>query len=78
MNLCKIYILDIYYPSSIYFHSYVPYLKKWNILLENNNEHIPVIKISENLNKSNDFTDFIEPSESGGEKIVDSILPFIA
>jgi hypothetical protein len=77
MNLCKIFLLDIYYPPHPHFQNWIPFLKKWNHLLEKNQENYTVIKISENMNESTDFTEFIEPSETGGEKIVNLILSLI-
>ena len=78
MNLSQIYIMDIYYPIHPYFQPWIPFIKKWNYLLENNKLSIPVIKISTFLNESSDFVDFIEPSKRGGEKIADILFSCIA
>jgi len=74
MNKCYIFILDIYYPVDSYFKSYENFLKKWNLLLDNNNEKIPIIKISLFLNKKEDFTKSIEPSKFASEKIAKLLL----
>lgn len=78
MNLCKIYILDIYYPVHPSFQTYLPFLKKWNHLLETNHENIPIIKISSYLKESKDFFEFIEPSEYGAEKIANLLFNYTA
>ena len=76
MKLSKMYLLDIYYPIHPYFQLWIPFLEKWNHLLKNNKLSIPVITISNDLNQSNDFTEFIEPSKIGAEKIVEILYNY--
>ena len=82
MNKSRLFLLDIYYPTNNSFQMYKPILQEWNRLLEktyninNNNNHI--LKISQDLNQHQDFTDNIEPSKIGGEKIANLILQSIA
>lgn len=72
MNECQIVLLDIYYPTSIKFAQFKPILEEWNKLIYTNN--LQVINISNILIDPTDFTLNIEPSETGGEKIANSIL----
>ena len=67
-------LLDIYYPTNPLFHKYIPVLQKWNELLEKNITTNRIIPISKNVRESSDFTNNIEPSEKGGEKIAKSIF----
>jgi lysophospholipase L1-like esterase len=82
MNKSRLFLLDIYYPTNNSFQMYKPILQEWNRLLEkiyninNNNNHI--LKISQDLNQHEDFTDNIEPSKIGSEKIANLILQSIA
>jgi hypothetical protein len=72
MNECQIVLLDIYYPINIKFSQFKPILEEWNKLIYANN--LQVINISNILIDPTDFTLNIEPSETGGEKIANSIL----
>jgi hypothetical protein len=83
MDQTKMVLIDIYYPTSIKFSQYKPILEEWNKLISdfassyndnNSNNNLRVLKISNILTESTDFTLNIEPSETGGEKIVDNIL----
>ena len=83
MDQTKMVLIDIYYPTSIKFSQYRPILEEWNKLISdfasssnnnNNNINLQVLKISNILTESTDFTLNIEPSETGGEKIADNIL----
>jgi len=76
MNESKLILLDIYYPTNIKFAQYKPILEEWNKLISDfaSTNNLQVINISSILTDSTDFTLNIEPSETGGEKIVDNIL----
>ena len=76
MNDSKLVLLDIYYPTNIKLAQYKPILEEWNKLIADfaSTNKLQVINISSILTDSTDFTLNIEPSETGGEKIVDSIL----
>lgn len=74
MDKCKLFLLDIYYPVDSYFKTFISPLEKWNLLLENNKENIPIIKISQNLTEKEDFINNIEPSKYGSEKIANLLL----
>jgi hypothetical protein len=76
MNESKLILLDIYYPTNIKFAQYKPILEEWNKLIADfaSTNNLQVINISSILTDSTDFTLNIEPSETGGEKIVDNIL----
>ena len=77
-HLCKIVLLDIYYPKSNIYRVYYLLIKKWNEMIyeytNNTKNSILLLKISNILTQDNDFVFNIEPSTSGGEKIVNSIL----
>lgn len=79
MDNARIVLLDIYYPDSITYRPFHPIVKEWNTKIyqygnEPSNKINNVLKISNYLTQSSDFTMGIEPSASGGEKISDMIL----
>ena len=78
MNKSRLFLLDIYYPRNVSFQMYKPILQEWNRLLEstniNNRNNKNIIKISQDLTQHEDFTNNIEPSKIGGEKIANIIL----
>jgi lysophospholipase L1-like esterase len=78
MYNCKIILLDVYYPTSTPYLPYKDLIKTWNkqIYEYAKENKIDILKISEIVTKSNDFIFDIEPSENGGEKIVEAILNF--
>lgn len=83
MDKVKIVLLDIYYPDNITYHPFHPIIKEWNTKIyqyvnDPSNKINNVLKISNYLTQSNDFTMGIEPSETGGEKITDMILQNIS
>jgi lysophospholipase L1-like esterase len=76
-NLCKIVLLDIYYPKTIIYKIYHSLIKKWNEMIynyANSKSNMLILKISDTLIQDKDLIFNIEPSTSGGEKIVNSIL----
>ena len=77
LDQTKIVVLDIYYPNDAYFQNYLPIIQEWNSLLYNDStieSSYSLLSISQSIKKPNDFINFIEPSEEGGEKIVNLIL----
>jgi hypothetical protein len=79
MDQSRIVLLDIYYPSNNQYKDFYPLIENWNKLQSEyaaKNKDI-VVKISESLNQSQDFAFDIEPSDTGGKKIVEAILSSI-
>jgi hypothetical protein len=78
MDLSKIVLLDIYYPTSNQYAQYKPVLVKWNDLIANyaRENSLGLLQISQYVTSSEDFTLGIEPSEKGGEKIAQGILDY--
>jgi len=75
----KIVLLDIYYPNNLQYTQFHSIIKEWNHMIydfANNpkNNIYSVIRISNYLTRDEDFSFGIEPSSSGGKKIVDLIL----
>lgn len=80
MPQSQIVLLDIYYPINMKYKQYRPVLEKWNQMLTifvNKNQNFKLLKISELLVEPDDYTLNIEPSEVGGEKIVNKIVEII-
>jgi lysophospholipase L1-like esterase len=80
-------LLDIYYPYGIKYQAFYPIIKKWNNLLYSFVEDrekreltnlIGLLKISSILTDKSDFTLGIEPSDTGGQKIANSITTYLA
>lgn len=72
-------LLDIYYPENLTYKQYHPIIKEWNEMIynyasESNNNITSVLKISGILTQSDDFTLGIEPSSTGGQKLVEAIM----
>ena len=81
MNKAKIILLDIYYPYDSQYKKYHHLIKKWNEMLYEyaanpKNNIYAVLRISTIIRSSDDFSEGIEPSNSGGEKIVDAMLSY--
>jgi len=82
MNKSRLFLLDIYYPRNVSFQMYKTILQEWNRLLESsytntnihNRNNKNILKISQHLTQHEDFTNNIEPSKIGGEKIANIIL----
>ena len=77
LDQTRIVVLDIYYPNDAYFQNYLPIIQEWNSLLYNDStieSSYSLLSISQSIKKPNDFINFIEPSEEGGEKIATLIL----
>jgi hypothetical protein len=81
MNKTKIILLDIYYPHDSKYKKYHHLINEWNEMIyqyaANQKNNIDgVLRISSIIRKPDDFSEGIEPSNSGGEKIVDAILSY--
>jgi hypothetical protein len=79
MYLCKMVLLDIYYPTEPYYKKYYAIIHKWNKMIYDfasnpQNNIDSVLKVSEILTHKKDFVFDIEPSATGGEKIVSLII----
>jgi lysophospholipase L1-like esterase len=76
MDKAKIVLLDIYYPDNIKYKQFHPIISEWNKKIYDyaNKNNYKILKISNNLTETTDFTMGIEPSSTGGEKIVGLIL----
>lgn len=75
----NIILLDIYYPDNEKYKQYHKIISDWNNMIydyarETKNKITSVLKISNILTQTDDFTSDIEPSASGSQKIVDIIL----
>lgn len=75
----KIILLDIYYPNNLQYKQFRSIIKEWNDMIyefskKSKNNIYSVIKISNYLTQSEDFSFGIEPSSSGGKKIANLIL----
>jgi hypothetical protein len=75
----KIFLLDIYYPDNLTYKQFHSIIKEWNQMIyefaeKKTNNIYNVIKISNHLTKKEDFSFGIEPSSTGGNKIVELIL----
>jgi lysophospholipase L1-like esterase len=79
MNLSRLVLMNIYYPTNIKYSQYKPILQEWNKMVDDyaREESIKVVRIENVLVESTDFTVGIEPSETGGVKIVNSMSAYI-
>jgi hypothetical protein len=80
LDKARIVILDIYYPNNMTYKPFHPIIKEWNDKIYDyaNKNNYSILKISNHLTQSSDFTMGIEPSATGGEKITDMILQTIS
>jgi len=82
MDKSKLFLVNIYYPSSLKYSQYTPILVEWNQMIDdyayNSTSNIAgVVRLNEILKEKSDFTHEIEPSESGGLKVAEAILKSI-
>ena len=83
MDKSKLFLVNIYYPSSLKYSQYTPILVEWNQMIddyayESANNISGVVRLNEILKEKSDFTHEIEPSESGGLKVAKAILKSIS
>jgi hypothetical protein len=76
MDKISIVLVDIYYPENITYTPFHPIIREWNkkVYEYANKNNYKVLKISQYLTQTSDFTMGIEPSSTGGEKIANLIL----
>lgn len=74
----QIYLLTLYYPLDSRFKSLYPFVEQWNTLLsefvEKNGPQFKLIRTNKLMMNKVDFTNAVEPSETGGAKISSAIL----
>lgn len=72
----NIVLLDIYYPDNMTYKQYHSVINEWNQMVYEyaGKNGYSVLKISGVLTKPDDFSFGIEPSATGGQKLVDAIL----
>jgi len=72
----NIVLLDIYYPENMTYKQYHSIINDWNKMVYEyaGKNGFSVLKISGILTKPDDFSFGIEPSATGGRKLVDAIL----
>ncbi len=73
---CNVILTDIYFITDPNYSRYIPMIKKWNSnLYQFAKQHkVKVFKISKILTQPKDFTNSIEPSVIGGNKMVNSFI----
>jgi hypothetical protein len=76
----QIYILNLYYPHDPSMKIFYPLITQWNQLINplGSNTKIHIVDVSHTLTSKNDFTQIIEPSESGSQAIATTILSSIS
>jgi hypothetical protein len=75
----NVVLLDIYYPDNEKYKQYHPVISEWNNKIYNyakepKNNITSVLKVSNILTKSEDFSFGIEPSSNGSNKLVETIM----
>jgi lysophospholipase L1-like esterase len=72
----NIVLLDIYYPENMTYKQYHSIINDWNKMVYEYaaKNGLSVLKVSGVLTKPDDFSFGIEPSATGGRKLVDAIL----
>ena len=73
MNHSKIVLLDLYYPTHPSFQTYLPLIQEWNSLLYHESGET-IVPISKWVKDPQDFVYTVEPSETGGNKIVKALV----
>ena len=72
----NIYLLNLYYPLDTRFKNLYPYIDQWNSLLLDfsKKNNLKIIQTNKFMLNKDDFTNAIEPSIIGGQKIANAIL----
>jgi hypothetical protein len=73
----QIYLLTLYYPLDSRFKNLYPFVEQWNTLLSEfveKNTDFKLIRTNKLMLLKADFTNAVEPSETGGAKIASAIL----
>lgn len=78
LTKCNIVLTDIYYITDKNYTQLIPLIKIWNKNLYKfcKKEKLMVYKISDIVERPQDFTNGIEPSIVGGQIIVDNIINY--
>lgn len=76
MNQSHIILLTLYYPHASYYRNFDSYIDKWNKNVKRiaKKYHCRVLDLSTFMKNAEDFSHSIEPSDIGGEKIVDNMM----
>lgn len=72
----KLYLLDLYFPRNKENEKFWPVITEWNNKLTKYamNNNVSIFKVSSILTESDDFTNKVEPSAIGGQKMVDEMI----
>ena len=72
----SIVLVDIYYPNNLTYKKYHSVISEWNTMIYDyaTKNNFSVLKISNLLTESEDFSFGIEPSSNGSQKLVDAIM----
>lgn len=82
MNKAQLILLDVYYPDNNKYKPYHNIINEWNNKIYSfasnpKNNINSVLRISSIVTHGDDFSAEIEPSNTGGLKIVEAILNYI-
>jgi len=72
----SIVLVDIYYPNNLTYKKYHSIISEWNKMIYDyaTKNNFSVLKISNILTESEDFSFGMEPSSNGSKKLVDAIM----
>ena len=72
----KLYLVDLYFPRNEENQKFWPVITEWNNKLSKYamDNNVSVFKVSSILTGPDDFANKIEPSATGGQKMVDAML----
>jgi len=72
----KLYLVDLYFPRNKDYEKYYPIIQEWNnkLFTYSQKKQLPLFKVSGILKEPEDFTNNIEPSAIGSQKIADAIM----
>lgn len=71
----NLFVLNLYYPQNYFYEKYYIEITKWNNIIEKNNKY-KILNTNNLIRNKEDIVYEIEPSESGGEKIVNEIMNY--
>lgn len=76
---CRIILTNIYYVTDPLYSKYIHLTEKWNSNLKTyaKEQNLQILDISKVLVDSSDFTNGIEPSATGGYKLVEELLTMV-
>lgn len=72
----KLYLVDLYFPRNEENQIFWPIITEWNNKLSKyaQDNNVSIFKVSSILTEPDDFVNQIEPSATGGQKMVDAML----